>query len=82
MTGQQLIDAIQMHNLEDLDIFYIGVRLSSGITIEFENDDLEFSYPNHTDASFYQPGQINKYKVLEVDDKGNICYDKALVRYD
>ena len=79
MTGQQLIDAIQKYHLEDLDIFHADTELCLGITIEFENGDIELPYPEYKDANFDEPAHIYKYKVLEVDDEGNSeCYDKNL----
>ncbi len=79
MTGKQLIDAIQQHHLEDLDIFHADTELCLGIVIEFENGDIELPYPECKDAHFDEPAHIYKYRVLKVDDEGNSeCYDREL----
>ena len=79
MTGQQLIDAIQKHHLEDFDIYHADTELCQGIIIEFDNGDIKLPYPEYKDANFDEPAYIYKYKVLEVDDEGNSeCYDTEL----
>ena len=79
MTGRQLIDAIQKHHLEDLDIFSADTVICFGIVIEFDNGDIELPYPEYKDSHFDKPAHIYKYKVLEVDDEGNSkCYDREL----
>ena len=77
MTGQQLIDAIQEHHLENLDVFHADTELCSGILISVDNGDIELPYPEYKDAHFDEPAHIYKYKVLEIDNKGNSeCYDQ------